>query len=131
MPSTVRPLLVPTTPALAAAMASWLGMPCRATADVQKAMEPPPVRIMLFTAGRRMLKQEYRLTRITWGVGWGGGGGRRRGSTGMPMRMQERVPNKWGWRCRKGHWRDRQAGTRVRYAGVTQTQHQDQAGLLH
>jgi hypothetical protein len=49
---------VPTTPALAAAIASWLGMPCRATAEVQKAMEPPPVRIMRFTAGRRMLKQE-------------------------------------------------------------------------
>jgi len=48
---------LPITPALAAAMASWLGMPCLATADVQKAMDPPPDFIMALTEGRRMLKQ--------------------------------------------------------------------------
>jgi hypothetical protein len=40
----------PCTPALAAAMASWLGMPCRATAEEHSAMEPPPLVIMRFTA---------------------------------------------------------------------------------
>ena len=72
----------PWTPALAAAMASWLGMPWRATAEEQNAMEPPPgCRIMALTAGRRMLKQLKRLVRSVWGRGrrdggwgWGGGG---------------------------------------------------------
>lgn len=56
------PLFSPMMPALAAAMASWLGMPCFATADEQNTMEPPPVVIMLFTVGFKMLKQLYRFT---------------------------------------------------------------------
>jgi len=52
-------------PAFAAAMASWLGMPCLATAEEQNTIEPPPVVIMLLTVGLRMLKQLYRLTFIT------------------------------------------------------------------
>ena len=38
------------TPPLAAAMASWLAMPWRATAEEQKAIEPPPPRIICLTA---------------------------------------------------------------------------------
>ncbi len=40
----------PWMPALAAAMASWLGMPCLATAEEQNTMEPPPVPIIFLTA---------------------------------------------------------------------------------
>ncbi len=52
-------------PTFAAAIASWLGMPCRATAEEQKTTEPPPVVIMRLTEDRRMLKHELRLRRIT------------------------------------------------------------------
>mmetsp|Transcript_16535 Transcript_16535/g.35769 ORF Transcript_16535/g.35769 Transcript_16535/m.35769 type:complete len:226 (-) Transcript_16535:174-851(-) len=56
----------PVTPALAAAMASWLGMPCLATADEQNTMEPPPLPIMRFTEERSTLKQDVRFSLMTW-----------------------------------------------------------------
>lgn len=63
--STGLPHSSPTTPALAAAMASWFGMPWRATAEEQNTIEPPPLVIMRFTDERRMLKQELRLSLMT------------------------------------------------------------------
>jgi hypothetical protein len=53
----------PTTPALAAAMASWLGTPCLATAELHSTMLPPPVVIMRFTLALSTLKAVNRLMR--------------------------------------------------------------------
>lgn len=50
---------------LAAAIASWLGIPCRATADVQNAMLPPPLFIIALTVGLSTLKQLIRFRRTT------------------------------------------------------------------
>lgn len=70
--SSSSPPRSPFTPALAAAMASWFGMPCRATADEHSAMLPPPGwRIMALTAGRSTLKALNRLMRRVWGA-WAG-----------------------------------------------------------
>lgn len=51
---------------LAAAMASWLGMPCLATAEEQKTMLPPgPLsrRIITLVAARSTPKEDSRLMR--------------------------------------------------------------------
>jgi hypothetical protein len=60
----------PCTPAFAAAMASWLGMPWRATAEEQNAIEPPVgCRIIALTDGRRTLKQLNKFVRSVWRAG--------------------------------------------------------------
>jgi hypothetical protein len=64
-PGTARLAHPPTTPLLAAAIASWFGIPCLATADEQKTIEPPPEVIMRLTDDRRMLKHELRFSLIT------------------------------------------------------------------
>lgn len=53
-------------------MASWFGMPWRATAEVQKAMEPPPLLlvIMRLTEDLSTWKQLLRFSRNTCTSTW-------------------------------------------------------------